>query len=258
MTGTEWKVVGMLNSIKNGLIVALIYLNQRIGRFIIKKTEKSEAYYFDQSCQIPNLSKIYEYFFPEGKGTVVEVGAFDGISYSNTSGLISKGWSALLIEPVSESYQKCKMRYAKYSKVVTLNVAVGAKKGVLEINLAGALSSGDRATQTEYSSSAWAAKHLTPSSEKVQQRSLDSILSEFPKFKYIDVLVIDVEGYEEEVMNGFSLEDSKPKMIIIELLDFHPNLISSRESHSRLRDRILRADYAIVYKDSINTIFYAN
>ena len=236
----------------------LIYLNKKIDKFVIKKTNKSTEYYFDESCQIPNLSNIFAFFFPEGKGVVVEVGAFDGITYSNTSGLIRKGWSALLIEPVSESYQKCKLRYSDYSKVETLNFAVGAKNGVLEINLAGALSSGHRATQTEYSSTAWAAKHLTPTSEKVQQRSLDSILSEFSTFKDIDVLVIDVEGYEEEVMNGFSLEDNKPKMIIIELLDFHPILISSRDSHSRVRDRILRAGYTIVYKDSINTIFFFN
>jgi len=247
----------MLNPIKNKVIAILSYLNRRIDNFLSKKT-KNTQYIFDESCQIPKLSEIYETFFAQGNGIVVEVGAFDGITYSNTSGLVTNGWSALLIEPVSESYQKCKLRYASFPKVEILNVAVGSKDGVLEIHLAGALSSGDQATHVEYSLSTWAAKHLKFTSEKVQQLTLDSILREFPKFKDIDVLVIDVEGYEEEVIDGFNLEESKPKMIIIELLDFHPNLISSRGSHSRVRDRILRAGYAIVYKDFINTIFYCN
>ena len=182
-------MAGMLSPIKNKILITLIHLNRRIDKFIISKTKKNAKYFFDNSCQIPNLSEIYEFFFPEGKGVVVEVGAFDGITYSNTSGLIRKGWSALLIEPVSESYQKCKLRYSDYSKVEILNVAVGASTGVLEINLAGALSSGDRETQKDYSSSAWASKHLTPTSERVQQQSLNSILSEFPTFKDIDVLV---------------------------------------------------------------------
>lgn len=246
----------MLSRVKNIAMTYLLKTNKRIGQFVDKKIGNSSTYQFASSCQIPNLSSIYDFFFPEGRGVIVEVGAFDGITFSNSSGLISKGWTALLIEPVPESYEKCKLKYSKNSNVELLNLAVGANQGSLEINLAGALSSGDPKTIFEYKKTAWAKKHLTTNSIKVDLVTLDSILAKFPKYKSIDVLIIDVEGFEEEVMKGFNLENVKPKMILIELLDFHPDLSSARESHSRISDRILGAGYTIVYKDSINTIFF--
>ena len=40
-------------------------------------------------------------------------------------------------------------------------------------------------------------------------------------FKEIDVLSIDVEGFELKVLNGLDFTKYKPKVIIIEFLDIH-------------------------------------
>jgi len=62
-----------------------------------------------KSCQIPNLKKIYREIFGDcAFGTFVEVGAFDGESFSNTSGLADFGWRGLYIEPISEFAIQCK------------------------------------------------------------------------------------------------------------------------------------------------------
>ena len=47
------------------------------------------SYSLSKSCQIKNLSNIYEKLFGPNKldGYFVEVGAYDGESFSNTSGL---------------------------------------------------------------------------------------------------------------------------------------------------------------------------
>ena len=44
-------------------------------------------YNLSPTCQIPGLDKIYEEYFGDTLGLFVEVGAFDGESVSNTSGL---------------------------------------------------------------------------------------------------------------------------------------------------------------------------
>jgi hypothetical protein len=47
----------------------------------------------------------------------------------------------------------------------------------------------------------------------------------------------------------------KPKMLIVELVDTHPDLQSTANSDAKLGQVILSAGYEIVYKDFINTVF---
>jgi hypothetical protein len=59
----------------------------------------------------------------------------------------------------------------------------------------------------------------TPTSTpKVRVRTLDRLLEEagFPR---LDLLTIDVEGYEDEVLKGFTIERWKPQFIVVEDCD---------------------------------------
>ena len=54
---------------------------------------------------------------------------------------------------------------------------------------------------------------------KVKVRRLDTILLEHaPDIKEIDIVCIDVEGWELEVLNGLSFETYQPKVFIVENL----------------------------------------
>ena len=53
------------------------------------------------------LADIYARMFPLSGGTFVEVGAFDGWSYSHTVCLAQLGWRGLYIEPVPEHAALC-------------------------------------------------------------------------------------------------------------------------------------------------------
>ena len=68
------------------------------------RPEISRTFYPQQpTCQISNMWLIFETFFGQRtEGLFVEVGAFDGVLYSNTWGLAARGWRGLLIEPVPE------------------------------------------------------------------------------------------------------------------------------------------------------------
>src|ERR671923_2099072 len=61
------------------------------------------------SCQIPNLGFLLDFFFGDvAVGTFVEVGAFDGYTYSNTWGLAAAGWRGFYIEPVASHAAQCR------------------------------------------------------------------------------------------------------------------------------------------------------
>ena len=101
----------------------------------------------------------------------------------------------------------------------------------------------------------WAAPFVTNEEVVIQSKKLDTFLVEIGIEKGFDVLVVDVEGFESQVFAGFSLSLWRPKMLIVELADTHPDLNSTSKVDARLGKQIVRANYNIVYKDSINTVF---
>ena len=61
--------------------------------------------FYGQFLEDKYLSKFFD---KEYKGTCVDVGAYDGISGSNSYFFEKNGWDCLCIEPVPESFNKCK------------------------------------------------------------------------------------------------------------------------------------------------------
>jgi FkbM family methyltransferase len=57
----------------------------------------------------------------------------------------------------------------------------------------------------------------TTSIIKVNVRKLDTILAQHePRMQHIDILAIDVEGWELDVLKGLSIDRYKPKVVILE------------------------------------------
>lgn len=214
-------------------------------------------YNVSNSCQIQNLSLIYEkYFGYPFVGTFVEVGAYDGESFSNTSCLADSGWKGLYIEPVYEYYQYCLNRH-KDNDVNVINCAVSSKEDEVDIYIGGALTTLDTEHVKMFSEIEWS-KEQKFVKDKVSAVRLDTLLLRYNIEPSFDVLVVDVEGKEEDVFYSFDLNFWKPKMILVELVDNHnsfqdyDNCISS---HKNLRNYIINSGYIEIYKDEINTIF---
>jgi FkbM family methyltransferase len=65
---------------------------------------------------------------------------------------------------------------------------------------------------------------------KVDVRRLDTILEQhYPQLSAVDMVAIDVEGWELDVMRGFSMERFRPKVVVLE------NLFRSRSYRSFMR-----------------------
>lgn len=225
-------------------------------RKVARPNDQRAFYTVSASCQISNLATLYSQKLGERfHGFFVEVGAYDGESFSNTSCLADKGWSGLLIEPVPEFAAQAAARHASNPGVRVIQKAVGREAGEVRISIAGALSSCSPEMVAEYRGIDWAQASLGGDTIAVPQVRLDDLLAEQAVAPRFDVLVIDTEGFESEVIAGFTIGRWMPKLIIIELADFHPDITCRRGEDDCILRQIIAAGYEIIYKDAINTVF---
>lgn len=208
------------------------------------------------SCQIRELPTLYRIFLGErSRGFFVEVGAFDGISYSNSSCLADVGWSGLLVEPIPAYAEACRTRYANNPRIKVCEVAAGEENTNIEINIAGALTTTSRDILQAYKKIHWAKSSVENRSIVVPQSRLDDILEKAGVPSPIDLLIVDVEGAEASVFAGFTIGRWRPKMMIVELAHTHPDLHVVSANDADIQRMIETNGYSVVYKDAINTVF---
>lgn len=216
--------------------------------------------YYDtvESGQIDNIGFLQAFFLGERTdGLFVEVGAFDGIKFSNTWGLAERGWTGHMLEPISESAAACKRNHAHHPKVEVHEVAIGACEDWFNIHVGGFLSSVNADAIKQYHEQGWGAL-ITGEVRLVHARSLDSFLESVSVPVGFDLLVVDVEGFESEVFEGFELGHWRPKMMVVELHDTCPTFRVTRQNDRAISQKIVQGGYEIVHKDHINTVFVAN
>ncbi len=217
-------------------------------------------YPLSETCQIPKLTLIYEQYF--GKitdGTFVEVGAYDGEYVSNTSGLADVGWKGIYIEPVPQFYKKCKARHTSNKKVNVVNAAAGAAEGSIVLHIGGPLSTVMPNMKEKFKKLDWAKSSFKNDETcNVEVMTLSSILEANRVQIGFEVLVIDVEGYEWDVLQGFDINCWLPDMIVIELHDQNDDYFDTREKHISIIDYLDEADYKVIYKDFTNTVYVRN
>lgn len=142
-------------------------------------------------------------------GHACDVGANNGVFNSNTLALEEAGWTVLCVEPnplLAPDGRKARKLWRE--------VACGeADADDADFSL--------YETGPHYASSSGLGVRgrgdcgLPRSIVKVRVRTLDRVLEEagFPK---LDYLTVDVEGWEREVMAGFTAERWKPRVIVLE------------------------------------------
>jgi FkbM family methyltransferase len=219
------------------------------------------SYKLSPTCQIKDLDKIYYKYFGEiSTGYFIEVGAFDGESVSNTSCLADCGWKGVYIEPVLEHYIQCNNRHI-CNDVIVANLSIGLDEGEQEIYCSGIVSTLDK-TQSETISKMDIFNYPSFTKSKCYQMRFDTFLRKYQVPQNFDLLVIDVEGREEQIFASFDLEEWKPKMLIVELVDehleFQNKFRESVEQSKKLRSYINSKNYCEIYKDHINTVFILN
>jgi FkbM family methyltransferase len=192
-------------------------------------------------------------------GYFVEVGAFDGVLWSNTSGLLDAGWTGVYFEPQSYQFTKLSKNLGQFSNATLINKAISDFHGSTRLYLGGSVSTIDHKMRDNYiKMPAFGSTGIAEgNTEVVQVSTLDTELQWLDTPIGFDVLVIDVEGAEMAVLNGFSIHKWLPKMVIIEAHEEYPDPRLSDKSQC-INNYMDDFSYEKIYSDHINNIYVYN
>jgi FkbM family methyltransferase len=157
-------------------------------------------------------------------GFFIEVGANDGINQSNTL-FFEKylGWKGLLIEAIPDLANKCQKNRPKCITENCALVAFDYPGKTIEVDYCNLMSCVrgafyDESVSSEHikSGKKYLKKSESPYTVEVPAKPLSGVL-DFHNINQIDLLSLDVEGYEAEVLQGIDFTRHTPRYLLIEV-----------------------------------------
>lgn len=164
--------------------------------------------YYSQFGEDRILSNI---FHGVTHGTCVEVGAHDGIQFSNTFYFEQREWRCILVEP---NPALCEIIGRKRNSVL-FECAASDRAGEAILHMA---EQSDVFSTLEENDCHFDRIHRAGgdiTDIKVKTKTLDSILEE-SRVTGLNFMSIDVEGHELSVLRGTSLDRWNPRVVLVE------------------------------------------
>ena len=149
--------------------------------------------------------KLIELLLPGGVNTFIDIGANDGVLFSNTYKFAKLGAKGLCIEPSISAFRKLKLNHLLHRRIKCLQGAISNKPGHIFLKEDGY----EETLSKVYT-------ECVAGSFKVPTFTFDNILIKYPQFINVDLLSIDVEGHEIEVLQGLTDKKFNSRIIIIE------------------------------------------
>lgn len=182
--------------------------------------------------------KLVELLLPEGVYSFIDIGANDGVLFSNTYKFAKQRASGLCIEPSPTAFRKLTLNHIFNRKVVCIHTGISNKNGRIQLEEDGYESTLSKVI-----------KEKTPKTIEVPCHTMKRILSKFPHFSEVDLVSIDVEGHEFEVLEGMPSSQFYAKVLIIE---------SNKSEIEELTNLKFFNDYRPLITNGINTFFINN
>lgn len=157
-------------------------------------------------------------------GFFVEAGANDGFTQSNTYWLERfRGWRGILIEPMPVLLEECRRERPSASVVHAALVPAGEGARTVRMQFGGLMSSvhgshGDADAERRWVEPGLAVGWIETYEAEVPARTLSEILDE-QAAPEVDLLSLDVEGFEPQALRGLDLERHAPRRIVVEVHD---------------------------------------
>jgi FkbM family methyltransferase len=185
-------------------------------------------------------------------GTILDIGANDGETYSNSRMFIEHyNWNGVLVEPSSKCIQLLNNLYSTNTRVQIIPYAVDLNNGektlyvgnIQDTPTSTCLVSTLKINEKEY----WEKNRGVKYKQEIIKSITVQELLKLSNYKYFDIISIDVEGLDFEILENLNINNLKPKFIVIE----HNNIF---EIELKINN-ILNDMYLPIFKNTINTIF---
>jgi FkbM family methyltransferase len=182
--------------------------------------------------------KLVEQLLSNGVYSFIDIGANDGVLFSNTYKFAKDGAQGLCVEPSPSAFRKLKLNHFLNKRIRCINAAISNTNGKVLLQEDGYESTLSKVVNQR-----------TQTSIKIPCYTMFEILSKSPKFRNVDLVSIDVEGHECEVLEGMPLNDFYTKILIIE---------SDKSQINELAKIKFLSDYKPIISNGINTIYMHN
>lgn len=197
------------------------------------------------------LDEKLESYVDFDNGFFVEAGANNGQAQSNTAYFARhRGWRGLLVEPIPELAAQC--RVARPESIVEncALVASDADGQSIPMTYCGLMSVveggwSDPEAERAHVETGRQIQSLTTYRVDVPGRSLSALLDQHG-IERVDLLSLDVEGFERQALEGLDFDRHRPRFILVE---------------ARFRDeidRLLLPHYDVVAQLSHHDVLYRN
>lgn len=169
-----------------------------------------------------DMDRKLDRIIDKDRGYFIEAGGNDGYTQSNTYWLERfRGWTGVLVEPVPDLVAEARIERPASTVVQAALVPAGHPEPTVQMTF-GDLMTVVKGTRDD--EEAWTGAGLTlgwrdPYETEVPARPLSDILDEVGAPKDIDLLSLDVEGFEVQALQGLDLDRHAPRHIVVEMHD---------------------------------------
>lgn len=173
-------------------------------------------------AQYGEEAHIRKFFYSKENGVCVDVGAADGIRYSNSRMLIQElGWKGILVEPNINFYNSLENLYSNADGIHLMNNAVYNKIGVMPFYEFGDSEHAQVSTLSKEFKKRVEAKHSDLGKYKdpvdIDVITLETVLSKaMAIFGNVDFLSVDCEGVDMEVIQSNNWNRYRPRLVCVE------------------------------------------
>jgi|LakMenE01Jun11ns_1017448.scaffolds.fasta_scaffold9654231_1 FkbM family methyltransferase len=196
-------------------------------------------------AQYGEESIIIPFFNGKTNGFFVDIGAMDGITYSNTRYLVEQyNWRGILVEPHPVFFETLKSLYGNNDQITILNNACLNKETEVDFFMYSTGQDACVSTISESFKNRVISKHgdkFEYHPVKTQTKTLNSIINN----NLVDFLSVDAEGVDMEVLSSNDWTKNRPSLVCVE---------HSMETYV-LIDFIKSINYKEYAKTSGNTFF---
>lgn len=155
-------------------------------------------------------------YFKDTLGTFCDIGANNGVTFSNTRALALQGWSGVCIEPSPKAFDKLKELYKDRKDVYAYDYAISKNNGKRILQASGPLcSAADIGLVSTFHQHEKERFHRTVEYSPIEVRTFKwkTAINRWT-IKHFDFISIDVEGDELFILPHIDL--TKTKMVCIE------------------------------------------
>jgi FkbM family methyltransferase len=142
----------------------------------------------------------------------IDVGANDGITFSNTYLFANCGAAGLCFEPVKLNCWNARLFHLLHPRVRCVNGGISRRSAEGRVVVEGY----DGLLSYTISSNPTPGRRMPSNTKPVRLRPLSFWLSRYPKFLLTDLVSIDVEGHEMSVLESIDFRKFSTRCFIIE------------------------------------------